>query len=169
MAFLYEEELSAIKNTFSASGIEIEFRPASTSDIAYLREVGVPESVCHFYEQAEPSEGIESNDARLWPISELRVENEDAVPGYLIFPMGYRVIGTTIYGDIYCIDLNSVDSNGQPAVFLASHEEIYEGAKIEDMKSGIVKIAETFKEFLLKFAEGSLPTDFYDLKEGRHD
>lgn len=168
MDFIYEQELRAIQEALIRSGEVVTFGPANKQDLLYLKEIGIPDSVCQFYEKAEPGNGVEINDARLWSISNLRIENEQAVPGYIIMPLGYRVIGSTITGDAYCINLNVIDSGGQPAVFLASHDEIYEDSDEEEIRSKIVQVASTFKEFLRKFADSELPADYYDLIQDKN-
>ena len=167
MSFEYAQELQAIRDALEKQDVEVDFGPASEADMDYLRSMGYPESVCQFYEEAEPERWIEINEARLDPISEMRIENEQAVPGYIIVPLGYRVIGTTITGDAYCIDINAVGPDGQPAVFLATHDEIYEDSTEEEIRAGIIQISSSFREFLGAFAEGKLTVDFYDLKEDR--
>ncbi|MCP5006020.1 MAG: hypothetical protein GY941_19090 [Planctomycetes bacterium] len=165
MTFLYQNELNAIKLAKKNFGSSIRFRQAHKDDIAYLKSIGMPESVLNFYAEAEPTDCIEINYARLWPISELRIENQDAVPGYIVSPLGFLVIGTTIEGDIYCIDTNSVDSDGQPPIVMVSHDEVYEGADEKEIKAGIVKVSKTFCDFLKDFSKGTLPTDFYELNQ----
>lgn len=162
--FLYGKELQLIKEALAKQGKSKEFKTASAEAVSYLKETGMPEAVVHFFQQAEPVDGIDLDGSRLWPVSELKIENEDAVPGYIIYPLGYRIIGSTVYGDVYCINLNSIDPHGQPEVYLASHDEIYEDMSTEEIKAGVVKIAATFREFLQKYSEGSLPKDFYELK-----
>ena len=163
--FRYGDELDAIRQTFIEAGEEAKFRAASDADLEYLGSLGIPESVINFFAWAEPVDGIEIKGARLWPISELRVENEDAVPGYVIAPLHYPVIGSTLFGDVYCLDLPGVAADGEPAVMIASHDEIYEDSAPEEIPTKMSRIADSFSDFLRKFAAGELPSDYYDTRE----
>lgn len=138
------------------------FKKATENDIDYLMSLGVPSDILTFYKIAEPVECIEIENARLWPISELQIENEDAIPGYVIAPLGYIVIATTLTGDTFCLNLNN--TKDKPEIVIASHDEIYEGAKEEEIKAGIITISDSFLDFLNRFAEGNLPSDFYDFE-----
>jgi hypothetical protein len=163
MGFRYEEEMKALRVVLAQSGVRVDFGPASADDLAYLREVGAPPSVIQFYEVAEPAEGIDIADARLWPIADLRAGNEDAIPGYVIAPMGYPVIGTTLYGDIYCLALSEASPDGEPPVLLASHDEIEEGAAPEEVRRHMVRVADSFPDFLRRFVKAALPISYYDV------
>jgi len=169
MIFLYAKELKSIKETLSNKGLSGNFSSASKEDIAYLEEIHVPDSIRNFFEHAEPSEIIEIGDARLAPVSYLQEENNDAVPGYIIFPLGFRIVGSTTCGDAFCVNINPNDSNEEPAVYLASHDEIYEDMTPEEILPKIVKVADTFRDFLLKFGKGSLPKDYYDIEDSNED
>jgi hypothetical protein len=162
MPFLYEKELQAIVDALTIAGERAEFRRAGRSDLKYLIDAGYPMAVCNFYRNAEPAMMLEINDVRLYPIADMKIENENAVPGCVIASLGYRVIGSTIIGDAYCIDLNSVDSDGQSNVVLASHDEIYEDASETEIRAGIAEVADTFREFLRRLAAADLPLSFYD-------
>lgn len=163
--FTYQRELAAIQEVLAESGSSADFRPASSEDLGYLESLGIPASVREFYAMAEPSEEIEVAGARLWPISWLRVENEQAIPGYVIAPRGYPVIGSTEWGDVYCLGLAGTTTEREPAVLLASHDEIDETTAGADIAKGMVRVADSFSEFLRKFAAGELPTDFYAATE----
>jgi len=73
MSFEYAQELQAIRDALEKQDVEVDFGPASEADMDYLRSMGYPESVCQFYEEAEPERWIEINEARLDPISEMRI------------------------------------------------------------------------------------------------
>lgn len=140
------------------------YKKADKKDMVYLKSSKYPDCVLEFYNHKELQECIDINGARLWPIKNLKEENEDYTPGYIIYDLGYRVIGTTINGDVYCLDINQMNNDGQPIIFIASHDEIYEGLSNDEITSKIVKIADSFNEFLQKFIEETLPIDYYDVE-----
>ena len=165
MPISYQKEIEAILDVLKKLGKSIGFRSASKADLAYLRKAGYPDSVCDFYRKSEPITDVEINGVRLFSISELQRYNRDAIPCYIIAPMGYRVIADTVFGDAYCIDLNSIDSDGQPGVVLAGHDEIFEGATEDEIRAAIVEITDTFREFLRRFASKDLAQYIYDIRQ----
>lgn len=134
------------------------FSVAEVSSIEYLQKFRFSEDVLTFYRQHEPVEVIEINEIRLLPISEIKEENENYTPGYLLSPYGYCVVASTIYGDVYCIKTNE----GEDEVILASHDEIYEGQEIGELTKGIKKTGKSFYEFLDSFKDKKLVKSYYD-------
>ena len=100
----------------------------------------------------------EIEKARLWPISELVVENTDAVPGYYAHPCGYVVFATTIYGDAFCFDTNSLGFPASASVVLIAHdlEPENDQMKRQDLEKLAKPVAVNFEDFLQKFVAGTL-------------
>ena len=140
------------------NALAMGFKSASNSGIAYLNKTEYPNSVKTFYEFCEPISCIECNDIRLCNIKELEIENTQATPGSTLFPFGYRVIATTLYGDVLVI--NSNEENGP--VYIACHDEIEEGANEEEIKNKIIEIASSFEDFLDKFTNKEILSSYYD-------
>jgi hypothetical protein len=124
-----------------------------------------PSSVIDFFKIFNQQKEIEINEVRLFHALSIKEENEDAIPGYVISPLGYLNIGTTIYGDSYCLDTNTKNSKGDPIVVLASHDEIYEESTPEEIKKAVVKVADSFEEFIKRFYTSDLPSSYYDVKQ----
>jgi len=137
-------------------------RPASPIDIEYLKTAGYPDEVLIFFEKGEPRVQIDAAGVRFGPISDMREENEDAFPGIVAARVGYLNIATTLYGDAYCVDVNSTGVAGQRPVFLVGHEEVDEDAGPEEVRKGAKRVCESFQEFLDRFSARSLPNGFYD-------
>lgn len=156
-AFMYEEYLSTIKKFLKANQENIGFHPAEKLDLFYLKECKVPESVIHYFQFAEPDDVVEINEARMWPISILRLENEKMLPGSMVFPLGYFVIGTTIFGDCYCLNLKRPAR--EPAVELVFNDRVHEHPDRESIVSSTKKVAKSFEEFLSLFSRGRLIID----------
>ena len=151
----YETELNAIKEAVGRLGKEVDFRPASPTDIGYLRGLTYPESVVEFYEHAEPSTWFEIEDVQLNSIADIWGENEDTLPGDRVVPVGLLNVASTDEGDTYCIDLNSVDGQEEPAVRWVSRT-IREEMSDEEVMDRTHRAADTFGDFLMKFAKGEL-------------
>lgn len=134
------------------------------SGTRYLETMGYPESVVVFFTNFDQRDEIEINGIRLSHSDSIKEENEDATPGYVISPLGYLNIGTTIYGDSYCLDTNTLNANGSPVVVLASHDEIEEESTPEEIKKHIIKVTDSFEEFIDKLHKQELPSDYYDIK-----
>jgi len=159
MKFLYEEQLKVIQKKLKAHNEEVGFRRADDADLFYLRSYPIPESVLNFYENAEPDDVVEIEDARLWPVSCLRLENEKMEPGNIVSPHGFFVIATTIFGDCYCIDLNKVKKKQEPTVVLACHDRQNDHATFSSVLENMKLVAKSFPEFLTLFSKGKLIAD----------
>jgi len=132
-----------------------EFRAASKEDLASLKGLGLPSTVIDFFAEHEPDGCIEGAE-RLWPISEILVENTKLVPGCNIMQHGYVVFSTTGCGDTFCFDLNNQSSSGEPRVVFMSHEEDYESMTPKQVHSMASPVAQNLLEFLDLFARDAL-------------
>ena len=137
---------------------------SKTSGIRYLEMMGYPESVIVFFRDFDQRKEIEINEIRLSHSDSIKEENQEAIPGYVISPLGYLNIGTTIYGDCYCLDTNTLNANGGPVVVLASHDEIEEESTPEEIKQRVIRVSDSFEEFIDKLHKSELPSDYYDIK-----
>ncbi len=162
--FRYDDELERIKAFVDRTDQDVTFGPAEDSDISYMQELLYPEAVTEFYKVAEPSHWVEINGAMLNTIADMWGENENTLPGDMVLPLGYLNIATSFTDDTYCIDLNSTDTGDGPAVVLISHN-IQEGQEDEAVGAQMVKVAESFREFLQRFVDQKLPTDYEALKK----
>jgi len=122
-------------------------KKAEQAEIEYLTSLKLPNEVLEFYCEYNPIDTIELNDIRLFPISEIIEENTNYTPGFLLIPLGFCVIASTIEGDIYCIKKELNDYG----VVTASHDEIYEGLETEEILSGTKRVSKTFIDFLKLF------------------
>ncbi len=82
------------------------FKRPEQAEIQYLKNLELPNEVLDFYFNYNPIDTIELNDIRLLPISEIIEENTNYTPGFLLTPLGFCVIASTIEGDVYCIKKN---------------------------------------------------------------
>ena len=135
------------------------FAKAKESDILYLKTLKFSEEIIGFYRENNPKYVIEINGIRLLPISKIKEENINYTPGYILCPKGYCVIASTIYGDVYCIDFK----NNVPSISIASHDEIDED--LENLQDKIIMITNSFTDFLDRFIEGKLVSEYYDLEK----
>lgn len=140
-------------------------QPASKSDLEYLRQMGYPELVVQFFGKESPTETIDINGVRIYPVADIREENEMAIPGYVIVEHGYLNIASTEYGDTYCVDLNTKNAKGEPRIVLVGHDKIEEDMDPGEITDAIIPIADSFDEFLTRFKNGDLPSDYWDCVE----
>src|SRR4051812_35828007 len=91
-----------IKNINDSIGQNCFTKPNAT-EIDYLQSLNLPEEVLAFYTRYNPIGFIEVNAIRLLPILDIIEENTNRTPGYLLTPLGYCVVASTIEGDVYCI------------------------------------------------------------------
>jgi hypothetical protein len=100
---------------------DIEFVPASAEQLAWLRQLGLPESIVNFYARANPSHFVEGWDATLLPAQAVgRAEPGDWMAS--LVSLRLVVFATSPGGDAYCFDVrDSVAPNGLRVVQL-SHD-----------------------------------------------
>jgi hypothetical protein len=137
------------------------FKKPEQAEFDYLRSLNLPNEVLEFYSEYNPIDSIELNAIRLLPISEIIEENTNYTPGYLLTPLGFCVVASTIEGDVYCIK-NEVTTY---KIVLASHDEIYEGQETEEILSGTKEVSKSLTDFLNSFIEGKLVVSYYDLED----
>lgn len=159
MKFEYEEQLKIMKKNLLAHNEKVAFGPASSSDLFYLRSCKIPESIMNFYQFAEPDDVVEINESRLWPVSILKLENEKIEPGRIVFPRGYFVIGTTIFGDCYCANLNTSSKTSETQIVIVFHDRLNIHASEKNILENMKVVANSFPEFLTQFSKGKLKVE----------
>jgi hypothetical protein len=142
------------RNITARSGVEL--RPANEDGIRQLQALSFPLNAVAFYRTAEPTSCAEINEARLLPIHDVVEENTNYVPGAYIHPHGYVVVATTIFGDVYCFDLNHATSSATAPVVLLSHEMIGSDSTKDEVERLAKRVAPAFDRFLESFGAGTL-------------
>lgn len=134
----------------------IHFRPAETSALEQFRSLGLPDDVVAFYREHEPEECAEIKEVRLWPIADILTENKDYVPGADIYPLGYVVFATTLYGDAFCFDLNARAEHSAPVVLVAHDLDWTDAEMRKDLAILAKMIAPSLDGFLERYAAETL-------------
>ena len=137
------------------------FRAATAEELDLLRGLGLPESVLEFYEANCPDDCVEGQ-VRLWSPRNIVEENTELVPGCHISKLGFIVFSTTLSGDTYCFDMNSVSGNGTPAIVLISHEmddEELAGLTTDEYVKPIANDLVTFLDLLSRQALDEEPIE----------
>jgi hypothetical protein len=83
-------------------------------------------------------------------------ENRDYVPGTELFPLGYVVFASNMFGDAYCTDTVHISLSADLPVVLFPHDMIEEGASLEDVERYRLPVAENLEDFLRQFARRTL-------------
>lgn len=151
------DHASAVQRIAQLTGIE--FGPANGEGLAVLTQLGAPESLLRFYRNFEPQREAEVGKVRMLPVSDVVVENNDAVPGVDLRPHGFVTFATTIYGDVYCFDTSANTSKADAPVVIMTHEVIFEGLEREAVMSARKTVATGFDDWLTQFIAGSLDTE----------
>jgi hypothetical protein len=138
----------------------VDFRPAVPVVLDQLRSLGAPEDVLTFYRHSEPARFAEIGKVRLWPISNILVENRDAVPGCYAQPCGYVVIASTTSGDAFCSDIRTASGAIAPVVLIAHDlEPENDEMKREELAKLAKPMAASFEDFLKAFASETVDTE----------
>ena len=135
----------------------VQFRAATRQELEQLRALRMPPDLIEFYSNSAPVELVEIERVRLWPVSDLVVENKDAVPGYYSMPCGYSVFASNDSGDAYCFDTFGA-SGATARVVLIAHDLEPEDDRMvrEDLAKLTKPIADNFAQFLEGFVTGTL-------------
>jgi hypothetical protein len=138
-----------------------KFRPASDAEMQSLQVLGMPEDALQFYRNSLPTQMAEIAKIRLWNVSDIVVENTDAVPGRYAHPCGYVVFASTDCGDSYCFDTRSAVYPASAPIVLIAHDLEPENDEMnrEDLKRLAKTVAGSFRDFLELLAFASLDTN----------
>jgi hypothetical protein len=142
--------------THISSQAGVSLRPASRDDLRTFAELGAPEAVLVFYREYEPEVEVELGHVRLWPITDIVVENTEAVPGADLHPHGFVTFATTIYGDAFCFDTGAAANKSDAPVVIMTHEVIFEDLEREVIMSARKRVASGFDDFLSQFVNEAL-------------
>jgi hypothetical protein len=88
----------------------VEFHPADPDLLEKVASLGLPNDALVFYRNSAPTQTAEIADVRMCPLTDILSENTEYVPGYYARPCGYVVFATTICGDAYCFDSETLDT-----------------------------------------------------------
>lgn len=139
--------------------------PATTEDLEEAKQFGFPNVLLDFYREHAP-DAIDgrvelwkerpASGQRIWSVQNAITENRDYVPGADLFPLGYVVFASNMFGDAYCIDTVHASQSGDLPVVLFPHDEFAEGASLEDAERYRIEVAANFEDFLRQFARREL-------------
>jgi hypothetical protein len=139
--------------------------PASEEDLEQARQFGFPNVLLDLYRRSAPdaTEGrVElwksrpASGQRIWSVQNAIRENRDYVPGTYLFPLGYVVFASNMFGDAYCIDMVHAGQSGDMPVVLFPHDVIDEGASLEDVERYRLLVAANVEDFLRQFVGRTL-------------
>jgi hypothetical protein len=139
--------------------------PATAEDLEEARQFGFPNVLLELYRENAPDvadgrvelwKSRPSSGQRIWSVQNALRENRDYVPGAELFPLGYVVFASNMFGDAYCIDTVHVGQSGDLPVVLFPHDVIEEGASLEDVEQYRLPVAVNLEDFLGQFARRTL-------------
>lgn len=138
--------------------------PATEEDLEKARQFGFPNVLLDFYREHAPDAAdgrVEltsrpPSGQRIWSVQNAITENRDYVPGSELFPLGYVVFASNLFGDAYCIDTVHPTQAGDLPVVLFPHDQFAEGASLENAERYRLQVAPSLEEFLRQFARRTL-------------
>jgi SMI1 / KNR4 family (SUKH-1) len=146
--------------------------PATEGDLEEAGRFGFPDVLLDFYRQNAPDvadgrvelwRSRPASGQRIWSVQNAVRENRDYVPGTELFPLGYVVFASNMFGDAYCIDTVHVSQSGDFPVVLFPHDQFAEGTSLEVAERYRLEVAANLEEFLRQFARRTLmETPRYD-------
>jgi hypothetical protein len=164
---LYEAEIAALIARVQRQGTPAYFGSAAPDDLDWLKKQQIPDSVVRFFAQAEPKAEVEIEGIRLVPIAKMKDYNTQHVPGIATSRYGYIVFASTVGGDVYCINVNELDAETQPSVYIVNHDRVHQTASLDEVKANSYKVARSFRAFIQRLASSNPPPyDFYDAQAG---
>lgn len=146
-----------------------KFAPAKEEEIQQLIKLGkekLPNEFLEVYSNMMPEHEIEIKDIVIYPMSRIKEENFNCIPGVNIYPLGFFTFASTLEGDAICIDLN----DEKRAVYQCSHSLLANGETIsfymnqmvslefcyENIIRCSVKLANSYVEFTKKLLKGRI-------------
>jgi hypothetical protein len=139
--------------------------PATEEDLEEARRFGFPNVLLDFYLENAPDaadgrvelwKSQPASGQRIWSVQNAITENRDYVPGTELFPLGYVVFASNMFGDAYCIDTVHVSKSDDLPIALFPHDEFAEGASLEYAERYRLQVATNLEDFLLQFARRTL-------------
>jgi hypothetical protein len=139
--------------------------PAAEEDLEEARQFGFPNVLLDFYRENAPDvadgrvelwRSRPASGQRIWSVPNAIRENRDLVPGTELFPLGYVVFASNMFGDAYCVDTVHVSQSGDLPVVLFPHDQFAERVSLEDAERFRLQVAANLEEFLRQFARRTL-------------
>ena len=159
-AFDYQPELKQLRQRFSPEA----FHPAEPASLEQLDQMGIPSHIKAFYAAAEPREILESEGVFLLPVWKIVDAMTYTAPGIAARKYGSVVIATTVSGDAYGLATDEADRSGEMPVYLINHERVTETASRQLMAQNRHHITRSFRDFLKRFIDGTLPYDYHQAR-----
>ncbi len=139
--------------------------PATEEDMEAAGQFGFPNVLLDFYRENAPDvadgrvelwKSRPASGQRIWSVQNAITENRDYVPGTELFPLGYVVFASNMFGDAYCVDTVHVGQSGDLPIVLFPHDEFAESTSLEDADRYRLQVAASLEEFLQQFARRTL-------------
>jgi hypothetical protein len=162
---MINDAIEALKEELEKPDAGGRLLPASDEDLAQAKEFGFPSVLLDFYREYAPDaadgrvelwKSRPASGQRIWAVQNAITENRDYVPGANLYPLGYVVFASNMFGDAYCIDTVHVNLSGDLPVVLFPHDMIEEGASLEDVERYRLPVAVNLEDFLRRFAGRTL-------------
>jgi hypothetical protein len=158
---LLKETIRKVRKKLKESGSG-ELRPASEQNLKLAEEAGLPAELIDFYRSYVPCDpdghGVFESEQHIhiWDIPNVLYTIRNAVPAFVVYPLGYYAIAETRCGDAYCMDANMAGPEGEHPIVLFSHESINEDTQLSYIQASRHVVASSLEDFLLKFASETL-------------
>jgi len=162
---MISDAIEALKEELEKSDAGGRLVPASEEDLEQAKQFGFPGVLLDFYRENAPDardgrvelwKSRPASGQRIWSVQNAITENRDYVPGAHLFPLGYVVFASNMFGDAYCVDTVHVDQSGDLPVVLFPHDMIEEGASLEDVQRYRLPVATNLEDFLRQLAGRTL-------------
>jgi hypothetical protein len=130
--------------------------PATEEDLEQGRQFGFPSVLLDLYRENAPDathgrielwKSRPASGQRIWSVQSAITENRDYVPGTELFPLGYVVFASNMFGDAYCIDTVHIGQSGDLPVVLFPHDMIEEGARWKTLSDIVCPWQQTLRIF----------------------
>ena len=162
---MINDAIEALKEELEKPDAGGHLGPASEKDLEQAKQFGFPAVLLDFYRESAPDaadgrvelwKSRPGSGQRIWSVQNAITENRDYVPGAHLFPLGYVVFASNMFGDAHCIDTLHVNDSGDLPVVLFPHDMIEEGASREDVEQYRLVVATNLEDFLRQLAGRTL-------------
>lgn len=156
----YHQHLTRLLPFTDFESLESLFQSPSANELFVLEELGLPPAILDFYRHANPTHFIRSPQLRiqLAPLKFIYTYNLRHMPGLHIVRHGLLVLATCINGDAFCVRCHQFKGTPDFGVYILPVSGDFE--KKENVEEMLIKVTESFDQFLTRFVDEALPGDY---------
>lgn len=126
------------------------FQKIEDAEFRELRSMDFPDEVKKFYRKHDPVKPLDVGRFRLLPLKDLVNLNVWDEYGESFYQLGLSIVGESVEGNLYCLDMAAENASGGNDVLLASRDIEMAAADLKKARSNMKFQASSLGELLAK-------------------